>query len=76
MAHVAPIFSLIYKEAHGIARTEVDPKLEMSFGGDCLQIFARIAKYQSRMFSFFVFARNEPGENAPKFEGDRACPRL
>ena len=76
VAHMAPVFSLIDKESHGIARPEVDPKLEMSLGGDCLQILGRIAKYETRRFALFIFARDEPGENASKLEPDSACPRL
>src|ERR687892_2319725 len=76
VAHMAPVFSLIDKEADGIARPEIDSKLEMSLAGDCLQILGWIAEYETRRFAFFVFARNEPGENASKLEPDSAGPRL
>jgi hypothetical protein len=76
VAHIAPVFSLIDKQAHGIARSEIDPKPEMCLGGDCLQIFIRIDKYETRRYALFVFARDEPGENASKLEPDDACPRL
>ena len=74
VTHMAPIFSLVDKEPHGIARPEVDPKLEMSLSGDCLQILRRIAKYETRRFALFVFARDEPGENASKLEPDSTSP--
>ena len=76
VAHVAPVFSLIYKEARRIALPEVDSKLEVSLCGDCLQIFAGVAKRETRVFALFVFARDGSGENASKLKPDAARPRL
>ena len=76
VTYMAPVFSLVDKEPHGIPRPEVDTKLEMSLGGDCLQIFARVAEYETRGFALFVFARDEPGENVSKLKPDTARPRL
>ena len=76
VTHVAPVFSLVGKEPHGIPRPEVDPKLEMSLGRDCPQILGWIAKYETRRFALFVFARDKPGENASKLKPDTARPRL
>jgi hypothetical protein len=74
--HVAAIFSLIQKEARGIPHPEVHPEPQMPLRGDYLQIFARIAKYETRAFALFTFSRDEPCENAPELESDRAGPRL
>ena len=76
VAHVAPVFPLIYKEARRIALPEVDSKLEVSLCGDCLQIFAGVAKRETRVFALFIFARDGSGENASKLKPDAARPRL
>src|SRR5437016_12683618 len=76
MADVAAIFSLIEKEARGIARPKIDPELQMSLGSDCLQIYPGVAKYETRRFALFTFSRDEPCENASELESEMGCPRL
>jgi hypothetical protein len=73
---MATVFSLINKEPDRVARPKVDPKLEMSLGGDCLQIPGWVAKYEARSFALFIFAGDEPGENATNLKPDIACPQL
>ena len=70
MTNEAPILSLIGKQAHREACTEIDPKFQTSLSSDCLQIFGRISANETRRFALFTFSRNESGENAFKLERD------
>jgi hypothetical protein len=76
MAHVATIFSLVQEETRRIPGPKIDAEFQMSLVGDCLQIFTGVAKYQTRRFALFTFARDEPCENASKLKSDRAGPRF
>src|SRR5437762_13432434 len=48
LAHVAPIFPLIDKQADGVTGPEVDSKFEIPLRGDRPQIFACVAKAEKR----------------------------
>ena len=74
MTDVTPVFSLIDKESHRVTYSEIDSKPEVSLRCNGLQVFARVAKYETWRFALFVFFRDEAGENAVELELGGARP--